>query len=245
MAERRMGRAVRASHFQRRGPLVLASAASVSIHAALLIFLLSQPRTGILGNSGISSGPGGKSDGSAPAFADLVPASVKGEANSATLPADGSPEDATSSIDETVPQEQDHAADIDGQTGVTGADQPKSQPAAGENGLADQAADGEGGSPGLPDGQLALLVQIARCLPPGIRPDLRPGTLSISVDPQGALSAVPALNIDVSRLTKDQLRDANYVVQAALQCGPYGLTQDLALTVDLVPDFSAVPVATP
>lgn len=97
-----------------------------------------------------------------------------------------------------------------------------------------------GGAPGTKGGQHTLLEQIARCLPPDARPSLRTASLRLSLDGGGHLTAAPRLEVDVTRLTETQLRGANQIVQAAMQCGPYVVTQGQMAMIDIVPDFTGV-----
>ena len=92
---------------------------------------------------------------------------------------------------------------------------------------------------GDPAGDQALLDQIARCLPANERPVLAANKLNISLDPQGELAAVPTLDIDLDRSSRDMVAEANMIVQATLQCGPYKMTDHMARTLTLVADFSA------
>lgn len=95
---------------------------------------------------------------------------------------------------------------------------------------------------GDPEGTQNILKRIAQCLPAGVRPALTSTRLNIQVDEEGALSAAPVFDADLLAFaSKEELEDANRVIQAALQCGPYreaGLTN---ANIDLVADFSFLP----
>lgn len=104
--------------------------------------------------------------------------------------------------------------------------------------LTDKAPPTQSLSAGDPKAQLTWLQQIARCLPPNVRPDLRPATLRLSVDAEGYFKAAPALDINLTGLDAAQTKQANQIIQAALQCGPYETGQEAI--IDLPADFSAI-----
>lgn len=91
---------------------------------------------------------------------------------------------------------------------------------------------------GQPDGSQSLLRQIARCLPSGARPSLPFARLIIVLDKDGALSAAPRLATAMPYGSSDAIKDADRVVQAALQCGPYHTSSVAPQSLALVPDFS-------
>lgn len=65
-----------------------------------------------------------------------------------------------------------------------------------------------------------ILDQIARCLPPGVRPSLS-AKLDLRLDATGNLAAAPQLEWVGGQGSRDAIAAENAVVQAALQCGPY------------------------
>jgi hypothetical protein len=97
---------------------------------------------------------------------------------------------------------------------------------------------------GDPAAESALLTQIARCLPPEMRPRLPAHTLVLEIASNGALAAAPTIESTVPLLTAKDRAAADRVVQAALQCGPYAKPDAVGEVVSLAVDFSAIrPVA--
>jgi hypothetical protein len=107
--------------------------------------------------------------------------------------------------------------------------------AAAANGSPALTASRQGGDP---DGDQNLLRQIARCLPPGSRPVIPLAKLTIELDPTGALRLAPTMSSTLPYASKDEVREADRIVQAALQCGPYRTTAPSGQPLLLVPDFS-------
>ena len=98
------------------------------------------------------------------------------------------------------------------------------------------AAETAGGDPRASDD---LLIQIARCLPPQLRPRLMAQRLVLRLDAGGALAAAPQIESALPLLTAQDRAEADRVVQAALQCGPYRQAS-AAGVVSLAVDFSAL-----
>ncbi|MBP2161255.1 MULTISPECIES: hypothetical protein [Asticcacaulis] len=205
---------------------VLAACGSVAVHAVLILFLVWQPHTGIHGNLGRYDGTEGQGAGFDPVFAELV--SRHAAQTRLTKPAPPQPVEAVA-LDASDP------ADTAAQT-----PSPDNIATPGDPGLPAQTTLSGGAAPGTPNGQHALLEQIARCLPPDARPSLKTASLRLSVDGGGHLTAAPRLEVDVTRLTETQLRGANQIVQAAMQCGPYVVTQGQVAMIDIVPDFTGI-----
>ena len=91
---------------------------------------------------------------------------------------------------------------------------------------------------GATNGNTNLLEQIARCLPPNERPVLPGVTISLSFNDQGNLGAVPTIAMDLSAASDEDIREANLVVQAVLQCGPYTAPVASISHFDVPVDFS-------
>lgn len=206
---------------------VLAACGSVAAHAAIVVFLVWQPHTGIRGSLGRHDGAQGQGAGFDPVFADLVSRHATGQTRP-LLPAPQQPVEA-------IPA---NASDVADTAALTPS--PDNIATPGEPGLSAQTTLSGGAAPGTPNGQHALLEQIARCLPPDARPSLKTASLRLSLDGGGHLTAAPRLEVDVTRLTEMQLRGANQIVQAAMQCGPYVVTQGQMAMIDIVPDFTGV-----
>ncbi|PVM88822.1 hypothetical protein [Caulobacter endophyticus] len=105
-----------------------------------------------------------------------------------------------------------------------------SSPARGETSLTGRQA-------GDPDGAENLLRQIARCLPVDRAPNIGGSTLNISLAADGRLAAAPDLTFAAGTASSQRIEEANLVIQAALQCGPYAMGGKPA-QVALAPDFS-------
>lgn len=90
---------------------------------------------------------------------------------------------------------------------------------------------------GASNGDQTLLQQISRCFPSGQHPSLPANMLDIQVDESGNLSAVPVVEIDLAASSPDQIKSANLIIQATLQCGPYALPTEASKTMRLVADF--------
>lgn len=97
---------------------------------------------------------------------------------------------------------------------------------------------------GDPKGQGELLRQIARCLPPGVRPALPLARLEIDLDDNGMLRAAPRLRRYPLMSSQDTLM-ADRIVQAALQCAPYTRSVYLGQSLSLGADFSSVDATSP
>jgi hypothetical protein len=83
-----------------------------------------------------------------------------------------------------------------------------------------------------------LLRQIARCLPRDKRPVIDQATLTIQLDASGALAAAPGLDMSLAFASPEAIVQANTVIQAALQCGPYDAPGGAGADFRLKPDFS-------
>jgi hypothetical protein len=88
------------------------------------------------------------------------------------------------------------------------------------------------------EGEQNLLRQIARCLPADRRPVIAGATLTVRIDRSGALAAAPALDLSLAFTSRETIADANLVIQAALQCGPYASPGGDGADYALTPDFS-------
>lgn len=135
--------------------------------------------------------------------------------------------------DDRPQQPQDHRAP---QT-VAWANQGEANVAATRDGKTRGAGETAGGDPRAADD---LIVQIARCLPPTLRPRLLAQRLVLKLDAGGALTAAPAIDSAVPIVTADDRAAADRVVQAALQCGPYRQADASERQVSLAVDFSSV-----
>lgn len=99
---------------------------------------------------------------------------------------------------------------------------------------------------GDPTATSQLLNQIARCLPPQMRPRLPAHMLVLKIADNGALSAAPMIDSLVPLLSAEDRSEADKVVQAALQCGPYAKPTVAGQVISLAVDFSTVsPLALP
>jgi len=99
------------------------------------------------------------------------------------------------------------------------------------------AKDSAGGDPAAAS---ELLARIARCLPPQMRPRLPAHRLVVRIGPTGALTAAPVIDSVLPLLTADARAEADRVVQAALQCGPYAAPDLSGRVVSVAMDFSAL-----
>ena len=88
------------------------------------------------------------------------------------------------------------------------------------------------------EGKQNLLRQIARCLPADRRPVIAGATLTVRIDHSGALAAAPAVDLSLAFTSRETIADANLVIQAALQCGPYASPGGDGADYALTPDFS-------
>jgi hypothetical protein len=107
------------------------------------------------------------------------------------------------------------------------------------------AKDMAGGDPAAPS---ELLSQIAKCLPADMRPHLLAQRLVLRIGPHGALAAAPVIDSSLPLLTAEARAEADKVVQAALQCGPYMAVALRGGVVAMDVDFSGirpVPLASP
>ena len=91
------------------------------------------------------------------------------------------------------------------------------------------------------DGAATILAQIARCLPKASRPSLPLARLQLDLDMDGNLRQPPRVVLaDPLRSPADAL-EADHIVQAALQCGPYKVdsmpSNELSLPVDFARDI--------
>src|SRR5262249_31575577 len=85
-----------------------------------------------------------------------------------------------------------------------------------------------------------LLAQIARCLPPGLRPSLGFSQLTLSIGPDGRLQAAPQVTSTLPQLSAADRLAADRIVQAAILCGPYAHPDVRGRVVTRPADFSAV-----
>jgi hypothetical protein len=111
-------------------------------------------------------------------------------------------------------------------------DQAAASPAASSQGEVVQSAVQSGDLEGAQN----LLRQIARCLPPDKRPVISGAKLAVRLDAAGVLTAAPDLDLSTAVASKEAIAEANLVIQAALQCGPYQAPG--ALDYALAADFS-------
>jgi hypothetical protein len=99
------------------------------------------------------------------------------------------------------------------------------------------ANDAVGGDPAAPS---ELLNQIAKCLPADVRPRLAAQRLILKIGPHGALVAAPVIDSSLPLLTAEARAEADKVVQAALQCGPYTGAAPRGGLVAMDVDFSGI-----
>jgi hypothetical protein len=90
------------------------------------------------------------------------------------------------------------------------------------------------------DGSTEILAQIAKCLDPGVAPDLPHTKLQISLNERGQLLAPPMIDFGSETPPADTTLLADRVVQAALQCGPYVRPVHNPATLVLAIEFSKV-----
>jgi len=217
-------------NWRKRGRQGAAIAGSAALHFVFLICLLWHPQHSLRGTYGNSQGEDGASDGYDVGSLQLVKArsedrEIKDRAR----------------VENSTPNAGRQQAPVNAaEIAKANVVEPQTAPGGADDAVAQAAVDVGGGAPGAPDGDQSLLQQIARCLPVGERPSLRLAKLDLALDPSGNLSAVPRLNVDISQLSRDQVRAGNQIIQAVLQCGPYKLPQATTAMIELVPDFSAV-----
>jgi hypothetical protein len=99
------------------------------------------------------------------------------------------------------------------------------------------AKDAVGGDPAAPS---ELLSQIAKCLPADLRPHLTAQRLVLKIGAHGALAAAPMIDSSLPLLTAEARAQADKVVQAALQCGPYAAAAPRGGVVSVDVDFSGL-----
>lgn len=99
------------------------------------------------------------------------------------------------------------------------------------------AKDMAGGDPAAPS---ELLNQIAKCLPANLRPRLVAQRLILKIGARGALAAAPVIDSSLPLLTAEARVEADKVVQAALQCGPYTAAAPRGGVVAMDVDFSGI-----
>lgn len=102
--------------------------------------------------------------------------------------------------------------------------------------------DGQGGDP---SSATDLLEQIARCLPPNLRPRLGFSNLVLEIGDRGVLRAAPEVVSALPRLSAEDRLAADRIVQAALLCGPYDKPGVLNRAISLVADFSSIQPSAP
>ncbi|ESQ82802.1 hypothetical protein ABENE_20645 [Asticcacaulis benevestitus DSM 16100 = ATCC BAA-896] len=221
--------------------MATAVASSLALHGLLVFCLLLSPLSDLKGNAGRSEGSVGIGDGMSAITVQIV--TVPQMIDKAKVPQDVTVDGA---VDETHTSMSETFARPDMSATKTDTPPASQSEVAGHVNLEDAkpnaAANLSGGAaPGVIDGHLTLLQQIARCLPPNVRPDLSPAHLRLAVALNGTLSAVPMLTVDVASLDRDQLREANQIIQASLQCGPYSLGGDQnAAEIDVPADFTVL-----
>ncbi len=93
---------------------------------------------------------------------------------------------------------------------------------------------------GSVDGNRTMLQQIARCFPAGTKPSLPNVKLNLKLDGAGNLAAVPVLELDLAKSGPADIRSANTIIQAAMQCGPYVIPVPPNGVITLVANFSDV-----
>lgn len=98
---------------------------------------------------------------------------------------------------------------------------------------------------GDPTATSDLLAQIARCLPPALRPRLAFTQLTLAIGQDGRLQSAPAVVSMVPQLSAADRATADRIVQAALLCGPYAHPDAVGRTIVLAADFSRVAPAAP
>jgi len=102
------------------------------------------------------------------------------------------------------------------------------------------AKEAAGGDPAAPS---ELLNQIAKCLPDDLRPHLTAQRLVLKIGPSGALAAAPVIDSSFPLLTREARAEADKVIQAALQCGPYANAVSAGGVVAVAVDFSGIRAA--
>jgi len=228
-----------------------ASAASLALHVLVLGSMLSWRVASPPGAAGPSQGAGLElalvsaaslglaAPHAAPMNAMVTsPAPAPPAAEAATAAADAGPSTAAFAPDDAAPRP---PAPSQPQT-VAWAAEGTSRLAATDDAERRGARETAGGDPRAAS---ALLAQIARCLPPQLRPRMPAQRLVLKIGVDGALGAAPAIDSLIPLLTATERAEADRVVQAALQCGPYRDTPSAGQAVSLTVDFSAIgPVAT-
>jgi len=116
-------------------------------------------------------------------------------------------------------------------------DAAASEPA--QNGGAQPAGGGSAG-----ESEQGLLGQIARCLPPDLRPSILSGALVLQFGPDGALAAAPTATSPL-QVSAEERAQLDRIVQAAMQCSPYAGQGLENATITIVPDFAGVGAAPP
>jgi len=141
----------------------------------------------------------------------------------------------TSETDANTSQAASHASSDQPNTEIA-KDTIKTQPAATSakesNSLATTALAANGAVAGTSD----IISQIARCLPAGQHPRLS-ARLNLAIDEKGQLTLVPSLDMDLEKSSPDEIRSANMIIQATLQCGPYPVPAQKNVAYSFVADF--------
>jgi hypothetical protein len=157
-----------------------------------------------------------------PPSAVSAPAPVdEGETKAPLVSSDQTPTPPSSSAPQTVAWQADGASRISSKMDA-------------ERRGAEETAGGD------PSDANALLIQIAKCLPPDLRPHLLAQRLVLKLSSGGALAAAPMIDSIIPLVTATERADADKVVQAALQCGPYAKAGDSDQVVSMDIDFSAI-----
>lgn len=212
---------------------------SIALHLALVVALMLHQNAALKGNRGSAGGLVGAGDGLNTFQVAVIPGPV--EAFRTEMISEDVQNTEVRSEPEAPMADPQISEPVDNirTSSERRPDQNKSEPVTQLS-----SSNGElskfGASPGQLDGAQTLLEQIARCLPKGVRPDLSPAVLTIALDETGRLRAVPTLNVDTSRLSREQLRSSNLIIQAGLQCGPYNLGAEGDTVLELPADFSSL-----
>lgn len=215
--------------------------ASVVVHAVVLVGLLLHPAKAPFGTAGPDLGTGmpvtlvaGFSEGGVEAGPRVDPA-PEVEAERDALQPEETPLDTGAKVPDIPQPRKDRQAT---------APPASLAMARAEDGEAANVFDGitsaSGATGGDPTATSDLLAQVARCLPPDFRPRLGFSQLTLSIGPEGRLSAAPSLISGIPQVSAEHRAAADRIVQAALLCGPYAHPDAVNRTISLAADFSAI-----
>ncbi|MDC7675542.1 hypothetical protein [Asticcacaulis machinosus] len=222
-------------HLQLLRPrMYLGGLVSLAIHLIIFLFIFaSRPDnlSGIASNSFTGSG----NDTATFQSVRLVSAPLNSEEKPAQ--SENSPLETEA---EKLPREQD-TADTAKPFEEIPSPEPLATNASPLQAAADVSKPSDAAANGSPDGTQNILSQIARCLPPGSRPTLVGAQLHLELDEIGALLAVPKVSMDLATSSKADVKSANQIIQAALQCGPYVTAQNEERSFVFSPNFSGIP----